>query len=256
MLRHAVAAVIDMLDAIPPVRYVMGLVDARWRPLWAALWLAAIASIFFLTIKRFALRHARQSTLQMNAAPERNSVTLANSGEHEHGHGKPEEKSRVLKPASPPPRSPSAPPPSAPVTPGGTGVPVSVIAAAVVAGVVAVVVTALLLPNKPGAPTKPAASAPVDTPAAADTGLDVRWRSGRMDRGDCLGTFEVTRGDSKSAKFVAFVMDTSGAIMARDSVDVLSARPGLLVDFRFRRVRCDRIYDWQLQVMTPKAPAN
>jgi hypothetical protein len=29
--------------------------------------------------------------------------------------------------------------------------------------------------------------------------------------------------------------------------------PGVLIDFRFRRVACDRVYDWQLQVKTPKA---
>ena len=139
-------------------------------------------------------------------------------------------------------------PPSAPPE-RGVRVPVPVIVAAVVVGVAAVVVASLFLPGKP-----PAAPAPVDSSAAADTGLDVRWRSGRMDGVDCLGTFEVKRGSSASAQFVAFVMDTSGAILARDTASVKSAVvPGLLVDFRFRRVACDRIYDWQLQVTTPKA---
>ena len=94
-------------------------------------------------------------------------------------------------------------------------VPVSVIVAAVVVGLAVVAVTALLLPNKSGAPARP--PAPVDTPAAADTGLDVRWRSGRMEGRDCIGTFEVKRGGGTRAQFVAFVMDTSGAIIARDS---------------------------------------
>lgn len=128
-----------------------------------------------------------------------------------------------------------------------------VVLGALAAGAVAVAVAWLLLsPNKLRAPGN-AAPARVDSAAAADTGLDVRWRSGLMDGADCLGTFEVKRGSSTSAQFVAFVMDTSGAIMARDSVSVKSAVvPGLLVDFRFRRVACDRIYDWQLQVTTPK----
>lgn len=128
--------------------------------------------------------------------------------------------------------------------------PVPVVIGAVVAGLVAVGVTALLLPNKSGAPAKP--PAPVDTPAAADTGLDVRWHSGRMERGDCIGTFEVKRGGGTPAQFVAFVMDTTGAIIARDSGKVDAATPGVLVDFRFRGVTCERIYDWQLQVTTPK----
>jgi hypothetical protein len=166
----------------------------------------------------------------------------------------PKERSRVLKPASAPPRSPTETPPSAPAQAGGPRVPVSVIVGAVAAGVLAVAVTAVLLPNKPDAPAKPPAA--IDTPAVADTGLEVRWRSGRMDAGDCIGTFEVTRGGGTSAQFVAFVMDTSGAIMARDSARVQSAVRGLLVDFRFRRVACERINDWQLQVSTPKAHTN
>ena len=74
-----------------------------------------------------------------------------------------------------------------------------------------------------------------------------------MEGADCIGTFEVTRGGGTRAQFVAFVMDTSGSIIARDSGKVDSALPGVLIDFRFRRVGCDRIYDWQLQVTTPKA---
>ena len=163
----------------------------------------------------------------------------------------------MLKPASTPPRSPVETPPSAPPPDRGVRVPVPVIIGAVVAGLVAVAVTALFLylPNKPGAPARSPAA--VDSAAAADTGLDVRWRSGRMDGNDCLATFEVKRGRSASAQFVAFVMDTTGAILTRDSVSVRSAVvPGLLVDFRFRRVACNRIYDWQLQVTTPKARPN
>ena len=132
-------------------------------------------------------------------------------------------------------------------------VPVPVIIGAVVIGLAAVAITALLLPNKSGAPASPSAS--VATPPAADTGLDVRWRSGRMEGRDCIGTFEVKRGGGTRAQFVAFVMDTSGAIIARDSGKVDSAVPGVLVDFRFRGVACERIYDWQLQVTTPKVRA-
>ncbi|HEX5075919.1 MAG TPA: hypothetical protein VFW03_22085 [Gemmatimonadaceae bacterium] len=127
--------------------------------------------------------------------------------------------------------------------------PIPVIVGAVVVGLAVVAVTALLMPNKSGAPANPPAA--VNT-AAADTGLDVRWRSGRMEGRDCIGTFEVKRGGGTRAQFVAFVMDTSGAIIARDSGKVDAAVPGVLVDFRFRGVSCQRIYDWQLQVTTPK----
>jgi len=248
VLAQVMTALIDLLGAIPPVRYVMELVDPRWRPLWAALWLVVIPSILFLTVRRLTRRRVplpppQQQPVRRNAAP-------AKSVEHEPVGPELEEESRVPKPASTPPRSPVEMPPSAPPPERGVRVPVPVIVAAVVVGVAAVVITSLFLPGKPAAP----APAPVDSSAAADTGLDVRWRSGRMDGVDCLGTFEVKRGSSASAQFVAFVMDTSGAILARDTASVKSAVvPGLLVDFRFRRVACDRIYDWQLQVTTPKA---
>jgi hypothetical protein len=131
-------------------------------------------------------------------------------------------------------------------------VPVPVVVGAVVAGLAAVAITWQFLPNKSGAPAAAPATA---APAPADTGLDVRWRSGRMDGRDCIGTFEVKRGGGTRAQFVAFVMDTSGAIISRDSGKVDAAVPGVLIDFRFRGVTCERIYDWQLQVTTPKVRA-
>ena len=128
-----------------------------------------------------------------------------------------------------------------------------VVLAALAAGAFAVAVTAalLFLPNKSGAPGRAASAR--DTTAAADTGVDVRLRSSRMEAGDCIGTFEVTRGAGTRADFVAFVMDKSGAVIARDTQTVKAAVRGLLVDFRFRRTGCDRIDDWQMQVTTPKA---
>ena len=71
-----------------------------------------------------------------------------------------------------------------------------------------------------------------------------------------LGTFEVTRGRGTRAEFGAFVMDKSGAVIARDTQSVKAAVPGLLVDFRFRRTACARIDDWQMQVTTPKVPSK
>jgi len=158
--------------------------------------------------------------------------------------------------STPPPPSPTDTPPPAPAQQGRSGIPVPVVLAALVAGGLAVAVAAFVLRNKPGASPNPAASAAADSAAAADTALDVRWRSGRMDGVDCIGTFEVTHGGGTPAHLVAFVMDKSGAVIGRDSASVPSASPGLLVDLRFRRVTCDRIDDWQLQVATPKTGSD
>jgi len=54
------------------------------------------------------------------------------------------------------------------------------------------------------------------------------------------------------ARFVAFAMDSSGAIIARDSARVASAVTGMFVEFRFRHVDCDEIADWQIEATTPK----
>jgi hypothetical protein len=123
-------------------------------------------------------------------------------------------------------------------------------------GALAVAITSLFLPKGTPGPETPKAVRGVDTTAAADTGLDVRWRNGRKDNDDCIGTFEVTSGGGTPAQFVAFVMDSTGAVMAGDSTRVESAVRGLLVELRFRNVRCEAIDDWQLQVTTPKAHTN
>jgi len=162
----------------------------------------------------------------------------------------------LKKRASTPPPPPAETPPPAPAQPGKTGIPVSVVLAALLAGGLAVAVAALVLRYRPGAPAGPAASATVDTAAAADTALDVRWRSGRMDGVNCIGTFEVIHGGGTPAHFVAFVMDKSGAVIGRDSANVPAAKPGVLVDLTFRRVTCDNIDDWQLQVATPKTGSD
>ena len=257
MFRDVMSAVVDMLYSIPPVRFVMGLVDPRWRPLWAALWIAVIAYIVSRTMNQLALRRARLRLLEDRAAPDSPTVK---SGEQplaqDQAEESPHERSRILKPPAPPPRTPPSTPPIEPPQTGGVRIPLPVMAIALVVGALVVALTSLLLPKRQVEPSPPSSAAAVDSVAPADTGLDVRWRSGRKDDDDCIGTFEVTRGDGARAQFVAFAMDTTGAIMARDSARVASAVAGLLVEFRFRHVDCEEIADWQLQVATPKARAN
>jgi hypothetical protein len=257
VLRDVMSALADMLYSIPPVRFVMGLVDPRWRPLWAAVWLAVIAYILSRTMNQLALRRARLRLLEERAAPE--SPTSKSGGQllaQDQAEESLQEQSRILKPAATPTRTPPSTPPIEPAQTGGTRIPLPVIAIALVVGGLVVALTSLLLPKRRVEPSPPSSRAAADTIAPADTGLDVRWRSGRKDDDDCIGTFEVTRGDGARARFVAFAMDTTGAIMARDSARVASAVPGLLVEFRFRHVDCEEIADWQLQVATPKGRTN
>lgn len=256
MFRDIMSTVIDMLYSIPPVRFVMGLVDPTWRPLWAALWLAVIAYIVSRTMNQLALRRARLRLLEERAAPDATTGRADDSMAQDQAEDAPQERSRVLKPAATPTRTPPSTPTTTPTQTSGTRIPLPVIAIALVVGGLVVALTSLLLPKRQGEQTGPSSTAVLDTVAPADTGLDVRWRSGRNDDDDCIGTFEVTRGDGTRAQFVAFVMDSTGAVMARDSARVASAVRGLLVELRFRHVDCDEIADWQLQVATPKGRAN
>ena len=128
-------------------------------------------------------------------------------------------------------------------------IPLPVIAGAVVAGLFAAAAAALMMrpsPNGSGPPTT----------SPADTALDVKWRTQRADGDDCVATFEVTQGSANGSRFVAFVMDSSGEVMAGDSTAAMDAVRGKQIDFRFRRVNCSKIGDWQLQVLSPKAPTK
>ena len=133
-------------------------------------------------------------------------------------------------------------------------IPLSVFAGALAVGFVAVALTSTLLDSR--TPVDTAAPAPPVNTATGEAPLDFRWRSGRADGSDCIGTLELTSGTAKPALLVGSVMDSAGAIRAADSAQVASTVSRLLVEFRFRRIRCDEIRDWQLQVMTPKGRAN
>ena len=131
-------------------------------------------------------------------------------------------------------------------------IPTHVLAGAAAAGLLAAAAAALIM--RPSPPSPPGTVPSADS-AAADTAFDVKWQGQRTDGADCIGTFEVTSG-TVTGKFIAFVMDSSGAVMAGDSTDVAGAGRGKHIDLRFRRVKCAKIGDWQLQVLTPKTTAK
>ena len=254
MFDRLVAAVIDALLAVPPVRFVMGLVDARWRPLWAALWIAVIAYVLSRTMNQLALRRARLRILAEppdgrpltgsgGVAPDTAADTTARDGVA---------RERTVTthasdtPAAGAPRHGAA----------GVSIPLPIVAVALIVGALAVIGVSVALrtvPNNSAAATTaaPVAAPPADSAAKPDAPIDVRYRSGRMDGDHCVGTFEVTQGHGTRARLVAFVMDTSGAVIGRDSARVDAAVPGIFVDFRFRYVECDEIDDWQIQATTP-----
>jgi hypothetical protein len=249
---QVMSAIIEALLAFPPIRFLMGVVDSRWRPFWAALWIAVMLYLVARTLHYFALRRA---SLRILSEPM--------GGVHLAVPHPPGDRDRVdaTSPAATNPtvRAPSAsrqnpPRTGAPEPERVPSIPVPVVGAALVIGAAAVATVAMLMRATPNDSRDPAVAsdvAPAADSARAAAPFDIRWRSGRPDDGDCIGTFEVTHGTGTRAGLVAFAMDSSGAIIARDSAQMSTAVTGMLVDFRFRNVDCDEIGDWQIQATTP-----
>ena len=239
MIGQLVSALADSPFSKSPVPLVNGFVEPPWATLWLSLAIAAFGNLVFQALDRLAPQRG-QLRLLNERSPEKRSQP----------RGGPRKTASGPPPAADPP---AVPPPAAPAQPTTqtprAGVPVHVIVSALIFGAFVVGLAALLM--RPASP--PGANATkADSAARGDTALDIGWRSGRMDGSDCIGTFEVKRGAGTPARFVAFVLDSSGAVMAQDSGGVAAAVSGVLVDFRFRKVTCSKIADWQLQALTPK----
>jgi hypothetical protein len=239
---QVLSAIINTLLAIPPIRFVMGLVESRWRPLWAALWLAVIAYLVSRTMNYWALRRARLKLL--TETPDGRQLGVSDPPSPASVTGVPV---RVVSAA---PASETAPPPPA-STAAKPQLPLAILSGALIVAAIVTGTFGMLLRSSPNEPEPQPTIAPVDSALKPEPPIDVRWRGGRADDDDCIGTFEVTRGAGTRARLAAFVMDTSGAVMARDSAQVTSAVPGVFVEFRFRHVDCEEIDDWQIQATTP-----
>src|SRR5688572_9630623 len=235
----------------------MGLVDIQWRPLGATLWIADIVYLMSRTMHQLALGRVRLRILgePIGGAP---ILALSVPGDSHRSDTAPSGRPT-------PPPEPAVPDSSAPAVPpeqphtAAPSVPLSVVAGALVFAAIVVAGVAFLVrsvPNDSAGPLpRPGVAPVVDTAAPAAAPIDLRLRSGRMDdANNCIGTFEVTHGTGTRARLVAFAMDTSGAIIARDSAQVTSAVTGMFVDFRFRNVDCDKIDDWQIQATTSAQP--
>jgi hypothetical protein len=259
VFQQIVQAFVNALLAIPPVRFVMGLVEARWRPLWATLWLALIAYVVARTMNQLAGRRLRLQMLRESLDdPHARKTREGTAGDHDATAGSAMAPTAVTSIADVTPSQPVARAVTPPVAQTSAtllraSVPLPVVLAALGVGALAVVGVAFAIRAAPNATPPAGATATVapDT-AAAEKPMAIRWRSGRMDDDDCIGTFEISNGTGTRARFKAFVMDTSGAVMARDSARVDAAVSGLFVEFRFRHVDCDEIDDWRLEATTPK----
>jgi hypothetical protein len=250
---QVMSTIIDALLAVPPIRFVMGLVESRWRPLWAAFWIAVIVYLISRTMNHLALRRARLKIVdeQVGGGAPRSRPSPGEVDHADVASVPPEPAVAAAAPADAPAPGPAA----AESGRGLANVPVPILAAAaLVVTAIALATIALTMRSAPNdsADTIATMAAAADSAARADGPMDIRWRSGRMDDDHCIGTFEVTHGDGTRARFVAFAMDSSGAIIARDSARVASAVTGMFVEFRFRHVDCDEIADWQIEATTPK----
>ena len=78
-------------------------------------------------------------------------------------------------------------------------------------------------------------------------------RSWRSVGGACVATLEVTAGSAAPRTLTMYVMDSSGAILAKDQMHVASLTPKAFHEFRFPGVDCGAVTEWQVQgVLRPR----
>ena len=233
MLETIFTALADAVYSLPPARFLMGLVNERWRPLWAAVWVVAFVHVVLRVLRAIGEHRARRVVVQDTLTPP----------------------APVAAPSLTPPDASESVRPANAVGELVTRVPPRALAGIVGVAAVVAVSAALLIRPAPAIDTGPvdvrqaalAPAAPRDEHPFA-----FRSRGSRADDDDCLMTFEATAGTAAPWSITVDVMDTSGTVIARDAKRVTSLLPGLLVEFRFKHVDCDEIESWQFQGETRK----
>jgi hypothetical protein len=229
MLREIFSTVFEAVLAVPGVRFVLGLVDSRIRPFWAAMLLAGTFYLISRAANYVSLQRARRVVLAEDLAgdtPESESA----------------ETTVVLRPSDPPI---AAHPPRV-MSPALLG--------ALIAGISGVMLVAIIA-LKLSAPKEEVAAgilAPdVIQREQADTSFAFSAAGWRNDGGTCIATMRVTALGRPPRRLSLFVMNAAGAVIGRDEIDKPVLAVGAMVDFRFRRVDCDDVEEWQVQGAFP-----
>lgn len=225
----------DVFDAVlraPGVRALVGLVSARWQPLWAATWfliviLAALRAFDWFMRARLR-RELLRSQAQATARAARNESIESFDG------------SGLTLPATP--QEPVAEGPTPASEPPFWRK--SLNSWGLAAGALVVALLALF--------ARPSRSASVGGDQAAPNSarrhaFKFKDRGWRMDGATCVTTIEVQADAPGSRQLTMLVEDSSGSVLGDDVVRVRELKSGVLLVFRFKGVRCDDVENWQIQ---------
>ena len=228
MLSEFLGRVLDALMAIPGIRFIVGLVDARFQPIWALLLLAGTVYLLARASAYVSLWRAREVVRMdsVNASPP------------------PRDRGNAPIPASTGAPQTESPPPSA----GGKTMPeryarlllfVSLGVAVVAFG------AAGLLMRSTRASASNAGTTPA--PAATDTAFRFEDAGWRMQGQDCIATLRVTALGRIPRHLSLFVSGSNGSVIGRADVDSPTLAKGALLDFRIPKVNCDNVQNWEVQ---------
>ena len=231
MLERVWSAIVSAFLELPGVRFIAGLVDTRYRPVWAVLWLTAIAFVVWRLRRTRAMRrrqaeivadmstpHSRRSLLRPGDTP--SDLRIPQLLEARSSRGR----NLVL----------------------GAGM--LAIVFAIVLGLVRSVEqspagavndghAAMDSVVHPEAPAEPTPRSPF---AFRERGW--QWASGA-----CILTLEAVAVGPPSHRVVLLVLDSSGTVIARDTSRAGAITVGQLIDFRLAGLDCNRIAEWRVR---------
>ena len=87
--------------------------------------------------------------------------------------------------------------------------------------------------------------------AAALSPFEFRERGWQWTSGACVLTLEAVAVGPPSQRVVLLVLDSTGAVLARDTSRAGAISVGQLIDFRLARLDCNRIAEWRVRSEPP-----
>ena len=230
VLTDIFSRVIDALLAIPGIRFIVGLVDNRLRPVWGLLLIAGTVYFLSRASHYLSLRRARE-TLRMDAM----NTPPPSSGKSERVIATPP--TEVAQESGEAAAHPARLVERIPARHARLLLIVSV-------GVAVVALSAAVALIRSGAAKPPVVAS--SQPAQSDTAFRFEDAGWRMQGNDCIATLRVT-AMGRLPRHLALFVSGKGGVIGRADVNEPAMARGALVDFHIPKVNCDRIETWEVQ---------
>ena len=224
MLREIISRVLEALVAIPGVRFVLGLVDSRLRPLWAAVLIAGLLYLLSRTANYLSLQRARQIALSEDLA-RKPAVALGRKAEE------------AVVPEAPAVVTTDVPKPAS----------TRLVTAAIAASIVILLLLSAALRGRSRTPVTTISALDSLAVPAVDTSFTFDDAGWRRDGDACIATMRITALGRHPRRLSLFVMNAAGQVIGRDAIQSPALAVGAMVDFRLRKIDCDDIHEWQVQ---------